>query len=71
MHINRDGSIPRNNPCLGRSTVFAETWAHGFKDPEGLAFNPQSGEYGSWITDRKAETRSTLCAPAATMVSRT
>jgi len=49
MHINRDGSIPRNNPWLSRSTVFAETWAHGFKDPEGLALNPQSGEL--WLLD--------------------
>jgi glucose/arabinose dehydrogenase len=49
MHINRDGSIPRNNPWLSRSTVFPETWAHGFKDPEGLALNPQSGEL--WLLD--------------------
>jgi glucose/arabinose dehydrogenase len=49
MHINRDGSIPADNPWLSRSTVFAETWAHGFKDPEGLAFNPESGEL--WILD--------------------
>jgi glucose/arabinose dehydrogenase len=49
MHINRDGSIPRNNPWLSRSTVFAETWAHGFKDPEGLAINPQTGEL--WLLD--------------------
>jgi glucose/arabinose dehydrogenase len=49
MHINRDGSIPRNNPWLSRSTVLAETWAHGFKDPEGLAFHPQTGEL--WIVD--------------------
>ena len=49
MHINRDGSIPRDNPWLGRSTVLAETWAHGFKDPEGLAINPASGEL--WILD--------------------
>jgi glucose/arabinose dehydrogenase len=49
MHINRDGSIPRNNPWLSRSTVLAETWAHGFKDPEGLAVHPQTGEL--WIVD--------------------
>jgi len=49
MHINRDGSIPGDNPWLGRSTVLAETWAHGFKDPEGLAINPLSGEL--WILD--------------------
>lgn len=49
MHINRDGSIPRSNPWLSRSTVFAETWAHGFKDPEGLAIHPQTGEL--WLVD--------------------
>ena len=49
MHINRDGSIPRSNPWLSRSTVLAETWAHGFKDPEGLAINPQTGDL--WIVD--------------------
>jgi len=49
MHINRDGSIPRDNPWLGRSTVLAETWAHGFKDPEGLAINPATGDL--WIVD--------------------
>jgi aldose sugar dehydrogenase len=49
MHINRDGSIPRGNPWLSRSTVLAETWAHGFKDPEGLAFHPQTREL--WIVD--------------------
>src|SRR5215467_9177704 len=27
MHINRDGSIPRGNPWLSRSTVLPETWA--------------------------------------------
>jgi len=49
MHINRDGSIPSSNPWLNRSTVLPETYAHGFKDPEGLAFNPQTGEL--WLLD--------------------
>lgn len=49
MHINRDGSIPSDNPWLSRSTVFAETYAHGFKDPEGLAIHPQTGEL--WLVD--------------------
>ena len=49
MRINRDGSIPRGNPWLSRSTVLAETWAHGFKDPEGMALHPQTGEL--WLVD--------------------
>ncbi len=35
IRINRDGSIPKDNPWLTRATVLRETFAHGFKDPEG------------------------------------
>ena len=44
IRINRDGSIPKDNPWLSRATVLAETYAHGFKDPEGAALHPQTGE---------------------------
>ena len=49
IRIHRDGSIPRDNPWLGRATVLAETFAHGFKDPEGAALHPQTGEL--WTVD--------------------
>jgi glucose/arabinose dehydrogenase len=49
LRINRDGSIPKDNPWLGRATVAAETFAHGFKDPEGAALHPQTGEL--WTID--------------------
>jgi glucose/arabinose dehydrogenase len=49
IRINRDGSIPRDNPWLSRATVPAETFAHGFKDPEGAALHPQTGEL--WTID--------------------
>lgn len=49
IRINRDGSIPKDNPWLGRATVLAETFAHGFKDPEGAALHPQTGEL--WTID--------------------
>ena len=32
IRINRDGSIPKDNPWLSRATVFAETYAHGLRD---------------------------------------
>ena len=47
IRINRDGSIPKDNPWLSRATVLAETLAHGFKDPEGAALHPQTGELWS------------------------
>jgi glucose/arabinose dehydrogenase len=49
IRINKDGSIPKDNPWLGRATVLAETFAHGFKDPEGAALHPQTGEL--WMID--------------------
>jgi aldose sugar dehydrogenase len=49
LRINRDGSIPKDNPWLERATVVPETFAHGFKDPEGAAIHPTTGEL--WIVD--------------------
>jgi glucose/arabinose dehydrogenase len=49
IRINPDGTIPPDNPWLGRATVSRETFAHGFKDPEGAAINPATGEL--WLVD--------------------
>jgi len=49
LRIGRDGSIPRDNPWLGRATVAPETFAHGLRDPEGAAIHPQTGEL--WTID--------------------
>jgi glucose/arabinose dehydrogenase len=49
IRINPDGTIPPDNPWLGRATVARETFAHGFKDPEGAAIHPETGEL--WLVD--------------------
>ncbi len=49
LRINRDGSIPGDNPWLSRATVLPQTFAHGLKDPEGAALHPQTGEL--WAID--------------------
>jgi glucose/arabinose dehydrogenase len=49
LRINRDGTIPPDNPWLGRATVARETFAHGLRDPEGAALNPPTGEL--WVVD--------------------
>lgn len=49
IRIHRDGSIPKDNPWLNRATVPRETYAHGFKDPEGAAIHPQTREL--WAVD--------------------
>lgn len=49
LRVNKDGSIPKDNPWLSRATVDALTFAHGLKDPEGAAINPATGEL--WVID--------------------
>jgi glucose/arabinose dehydrogenase len=49
IRINSDGTIPADNPWLGRATVSRETYAHGLKDPEGAALHPETGEL--WLVD--------------------
>jgi glucose/arabinose dehydrogenase len=49
IRINPDGTIPPDNPWLGRATVSRETFAHGLKDPEGAALHPTTGEL--WLVD--------------------
>jgi glucose/arabinose dehydrogenase len=49
IRINPDGTIPPDNPWLGRATVDRATFAHGFKDPEGAAIHPETGEL--WLVD--------------------
>ena len=49
IRINRDGTIPKDNPWLTRATVLPETYAHGFKDSEGAAIHPATGEL--WAID--------------------
>ena len=49
IRLNPDGTIPADNPWLERATVARETYAHGFKDPEGAAIHPETGEL--WVID--------------------
>lgn len=49
IRINKDGSIPADNPWLHRATVSRETYAHGLKDPEGAAIHPETGAL--WVID--------------------
>jgi len=49
VRINKDGSIPADNPWLGDAMVARETYAHGLKDPEGGAIHPETGEL--WVID--------------------
>jgi glucose/arabinose dehydrogenase len=49
LRINSNGSVPRDNPFLGRAGVRPEIYAYGFRDPEGATLNPRTGEL--WTTE--------------------
>ncbi len=44
VRITPEGKAPPDNPFLGRPGALPEIWASGVRNPEGLAFNPASGE---------------------------
>jgi glucose/arabinose dehydrogenase len=49
VRINRDGSIPKDNPFLNQPTVLPETYSYGHRDPEGAAINPATGQL--WVIE--------------------
>ncbi|KGT89548.1 oxidoreductase [Erwinia typographi] len=40
IRLNADGTVPQDNPFLGRKGARAEIWSYGMRNPQGLAWNP-------------------------------
>lgn len=49
MRINPDGSIPEDNPFVGQEGAIPAIYALGFRDPQGAAIHPETGEL--WISE--------------------
>ncbi len=43
LRLNDDGSIPNDNPFVGRTGYLPEIWTLGNRNAQGLAFQPGSG----------------------------
>jgi aldose sugar dehydrogenase len=43
LRINSDGSIPKDNPFVGRAGAHPEIYALGFRDIQGVAIHPRTG----------------------------
>jgi glucose/arabinose dehydrogenase len=43
LRINADGSIPKDNPFVGREGARPEIYALGFRDMQGMAIEPRTG----------------------------
>jgi len=44
VRINRDGSIPEDNPFVGRDGVRPEIWSIGHRNVQGATLHPETGE---------------------------
>jgi glucose/arabinose dehydrogenase len=49
VRINRDGSIPKDNPFAGRSDALPEVYSYGHRNIQAAAINPASGQL--WIVE--------------------
>jgi glucose/arabinose dehydrogenase len=50
IRINDDGSIPKDNPFVGRAGYRPEIYTFGQRNQQGLAFNPVNGEL--WASEQ-------------------
>jgi glucose/arabinose dehydrogenase len=44
VRINTDGSIPKDNPFVGKDGVLPEIWSFGHRNIQAAALNPATGE---------------------------
>jgi glucose/arabinose dehydrogenase len=49
MRINADGTVPKDNPFVGRKGWKPEIWTTGHRNPLGLTINPFTGQM--WETE--------------------
>lgn len=44
VRLNVDGSVPKDNPFVAKAGARPEIWSYGHRNPQGMAFNPWSGD---------------------------
>jgi glucose/arabinose dehydrogenase len=44
LRINGDGSVPADNPFVGRNGARPEIWSYGHRNVEGAAIHPETGK---------------------------
>jgi glucose/arabinose dehydrogenase len=44
VRINTDGSIPKDNPFVGRADALPEIWSYGHRNVQGAFLHPATGE---------------------------
>lgn len=63
IRLNRDGTIPADNPFVGVEGRRAEVWSYGHRNPQGAALNPESGAL--WLNEHGAQGGDEVNVPEA------
>jgi glucose/arabinose dehydrogenase len=42
--VNDDGSVPKDNPFVGKAGALPTIWSYGHRNPQGLAWDPVTGK---------------------------
>lgn len=49
VRINRDGSVPKSNPFVGKPDAQPEIWSYGHRNIEAAAIHPETGRL--WVAE--------------------
>jgi glucose/arabinose dehydrogenase len=52
MRINPDGTVPRDNPFVGRARALPEIWSYGHRNVQAAALDPATGQL--WTVEHGA-----------------
>lgn len=63
VRINRDGSIPRDNPFVGREGAVEAIWSYGHRNLQGATLHPETGRL--WTVEHGARGGDELNHPEA------
>jgi len=63
VRINADGSIPRDNPLVGKDGALPEIWSYGHRNLQAAAVHPQTGQL--WTLEHGARGGDELNHPQA------
>jgi glucose/arabinose dehydrogenase len=63
VRINGDGSLPRDNPFVGRDSVRPEIWSYGHRNVQSAALHPETGQL--WTVEHGARGGDELNRPEA------
>ena len=63
VRINPDGSVPKDNPFVGRSSARPEIWSYGHRNIQAAALHPETGQL--WTVEHGARGGDELNHPEA------